>query len=194
LVIAILFLLAEFILGLELYLLLAFADIVAVVSLMVELLDLPSQLVVVEAHVLEIGVRVGNVDASLFNLALDPLDLLINCDALITSIVDVLFNRLKIALEVADDLSLIPQSVLVVSLAVLDLPLEASDSSAEVLDHLLQELVIAFSGLVILNLISVRVNNAVSGVISARAGNSLLGSTSDVKSHEVLANVCSGCI
>jgi len=155
LLIAVLLPCPELVLGIKLCLLLSLADLMAMVGLMVELLDFSSKLVVVCSHILQVAIGMDNVSALLLKLSLHSLDLLIYVDAFITSVMDGLLHRVKIALEISDDFGLVPQSVLVVSLAVLSLTLETPDSAIQVQDDLLEYLEVALTGLMILDLLTV---------------------------------------
>lgn len=98
------------------------------IGLMVELLDFSSELVIVCSHVLQVTIGMDYVSALLLELSLDALDLFIHVDALITSVMDGFLHRVKVALKVTNYLGLIPQSIFMVSLAVLGLTLKAPDS------------------------------------------------------------------
>ncbi len=64
-----------------------------------------------------------------------------------------------------DDLSLISESILVIPLAHPDLVLKAADLSGKVRYHLLQNFEVALTCLMILDLIAVGVNYAVTDIV-----------------------------
>lgn len=114
----------------------------------------------------EIVAGMSDLRAPVFNLALNVLDLLIDLDAFIPTVVDALLQRLQVALKMTDGLTLISQAVLMVSLTLANLILRSSNSSLEIADYLLQDLVVAFPELMVLDFFSIGVYDAISRVVS----------------------------
>ena len=112
-----------------------------------------------------------DIITSLIDLALYSLDLLIHLDAFLATIVNILLDLVELALKVTNYLRLVPQSVFMVSLAVLDLPLEASDASSQVHDNLRKELEFTLSRLMALDLLSICIDNSIASVLWSNSTN-----------------------
>lgn len=114
----------------------------------------------------EIVAGMSDLRAPVFNLALNVLDLLIDLDAFVPTVVDALFQRLQVALKMTDGLTLVSQAVLMVSLALANIVLGSSNSSLQIGYNLLQDLVVTLPELMVLDFFSIGVYDAISRVVS----------------------------
>lgn len=105
-----------------------------------------------------------NVSATLLDVSLNNLDLLINLNSFISTVVDVLLYRIEVALEMSDSLVLVTEPLFMVSLASANLPFKGSDTSLQLCDHILQRLKVTLKDWSVLYLLSITADNAVSGV------------------------------
>lgn len=131
-VFTVLLLLPQFVLRLEVPLLLSLSHIVTVCRIVVQLLNIPPKPVVVQAHAFKVRRCVSDIEAALLDLPLDTLDSIVNLDALVAAVVDGLLGRLEIGLEVPDDLALLSELVFVVALALRDLALKSTDAPLQI--------------------------------------------------------------
>jgi hypothetical protein len=93
-------------------------------SLMVKLVDVPSELVVMKANSFKTAVSMLYVCTSLFNLALDLLDVFINLDALVFFVRYGLLIAFDVTLKMGYLFVLFTQPVLMFSLALAHFPFE----------------------------------------------------------------------
>lgn len=149
--------------------LLLLLDVVLVGDVRVQLLDVSAAGVVVETHLLELGRSLCDLMVAVVDGALHGLDLVEHLDALSLVVLDCPLHLLQVSIQVVNDFVLIANSVLVVPLARANLVLKAAHLPLQVCDDLLEDLEISLTSLVVLNLLSVRSNDAVANVVWARA-------------------------
>ena len=92
----------------------------------VKTFDVPSQGLIVEAHLLEIRGTSGDFDISVLDLTFHLLGLLMNGNPLVLAVLDLFLVLLEVALEDLNSLLLITDPVLVVSLLASDVVLKDS--------------------------------------------------------------------
>ena len=137
-----------------------------VCNLLVKALDVSSQGVVVQAELLQIRRGPRYLHVSLVNRPFDLLGLIVDRDTLVLSVFDLLLCRFKVSLQDLHSFLLITDPVFVLSLLSADLVLKATSASLQVVEDLLKDLEVALPRLMILDLLSVGVDNAVAGVFS----------------------------
>ena len=113
-------------LELEYVVLLLLLNVMAISDFSVKTFDVPSQGLIVEAHLLEIRGSSGDFDISVLDLTLHLLGLLIIGNPLVLAVLDLFLVLLEITLEDLNGLLLITDPVLVVSLLASDIVLEDS--------------------------------------------------------------------
>lgn len=134
-------------------------------DIVMQLLDITSEDVVVVADLVEVRASVVDLDVALFDSPLYLLNLIIDLNTLFLALMNALVDVVLVALEMRDDLGLVSEALLIFLARLLDLVLQASYLSLQVGHHVLQDLVIAISCLVILDLISVSCNYSISRII-----------------------------
>jgi len=105
---------------------------------------------------------VGNVTASLVDLALELSDVLVDADAFLALVGDRLLIDIDVALKSNYLLALLSETVLVLALALTHLTLEPLDAALKVSHDALKKLVLSFPRLVALDFISVGSDDTVS--------------------------------
>ena len=105
-----------------------------------------------------------DLSAPVIDLSLYNLDLVVDLDTLITSIMDSFLYRFKVTLKVTHDLALIPKTVLMLSLSLPDFILEAPNPPLELPHHVLEQLEISIPCLMMLNFLSICVDDPVPSV------------------------------
>ena len=88
-----------------------------------------------------------------------------DCDTLILTVLNLSLCLIEIALKYLHSFLLIADSVLVVSLLSGDIVFKCSCASLKIGEDLLQDLIVTLSCLMILNFISVSVDNAIASII-----------------------------
>lgn len=123
-----------------------------------------------KSGLLQIAVCVRNFVILFVDLTLDSLDLFKDVNAFIAFIMNSLLQASKITLKILDGSILVHEALFVVAMADLDVIFEATDASLEVVDDLRKELVVSFTGLMVLDLFAVSANYSISGVLPSNDG------------------------
>jgi len=97
----------------------------------------------------------SNIRGALVYLSFDTLDLIVDLDTFISSVMNSLFKGLQVTLKMPNSLALISESIFMVPLALSSFVLKRSDPSLELLHNTLKQLIVPFSCLMVLNLVSV---------------------------------------
>lgn len=105
-----------------------------------------------------------NFHATLLDVSFNNLDLIVNLNSFISTVVDVLLHRIEVALEMSDCLVLVTESLFMISLASANLSFKGSNTSLQLCDHILQTLKVTLKYRCILYLLAITANNAVSCV------------------------------
>lgn len=109
----------------------------------------------------------GDLSKTVVDLALEGLDLLVYLDSLLSSVVDLLLQALQFTLQVSNYFVLFPDAVLMISHALTHLSLDSAGASLQIADCLLKGLVVPLAGLVVLDLVSVGLDDTVASVLGS---------------------------